>query len=71
MLEDRIIRLNVMKLTQVSEHGLWSSWISLGSHINFDDSSLTILSILSHRTNDELAKEFVVLKSARRHKEDV
>ncbi|CAF2442366.1 unnamed protein product [Rotaria sp. Silwood2] len=71
MREDRIIGLNVIKLTQVCEQGSWSSWIPLGSRINFDDTGLTILRILSHRTNDELAKEFVALKSARRHKEDV
>ncbi|CAF4998263.1 unnamed protein product, partial [Rotaria sp. Silwood1] len=71
MREDRIIGLNVIKLTQVCEQGSWSSWIPLGSRINFDDTGLTILRILSHRTNDELAKEFVALKSARRHKEEV
>ncbi|CAF1048831.1 unnamed protein product [Rotaria sordida] len=71
MREDHIIGLNVIKLTQVCEQGSWSSWIPLGSRINFDDTGLTILRILSHRTNDELAKEFVALKSARRHKEDV
>ncbi|CAF2166572.1 unnamed protein product [Rotaria magnacalcarata] len=71
MREDRIIGLNVIKLTQVCEQGSWSSWIPLGPRINFDDTGLTILRILSHRTNDELAKEFVALKSARRHKEDV
>ncbi|CAF2837741.1 unnamed protein product [Rotaria sp. Silwood2] len=71
MREDRLIGLNVIKLTQVCEQDAWSSWIPLGARINFDDAGLTILRILSHRTNDELAREFVALKSARRHKEDV
>ncbi|CAF1480942.1 unnamed protein product, partial [Rotaria sordida] len=71
MREDRLIGLNVIKLSQVCEQGSWSSWVPLGSHINFDDTRLTILRILSHRTNDELAREFVALKSARRHKEEV
>ena len=71
MREDRLIGLNVIKLRQVCEQGSWSSWIPLGSRINFDDTGLTILRILSHRTNDELAREFVALKSARRHKEEV
>ncbi|CAF1483460.1 unnamed protein product, partial [Rotaria magnacalcarata] len=71
MREDRIIGLNVIKLLQVCEQGSWSSWVPLGSRINFDDTGLTILRILSHRTNDELAREFVALKSARRHKEEV
>ena len=71
MREDRLIGLNVIKLCQVGEQGSWSSWVPLGSRINFDDTGLTILRILSHRTNDELAREFVALKSARRHKEEV
>jgi len=71
MREDRLIGLNIIKLSQVCEQGSWSSWVPLGSRINFDDTGLTILRILSHRTNDELAKEFVALKSARRHKEEV
>ncbi|CAF3807455.1 unnamed protein product [Rotaria sordida] len=62
MREDRLI----------GEQGSWSSWVPpLGSRINFDDTGLTILRILLHRTNDELAREFVSLKSARRHKEEV
>ncbi len=69
--EDSLIGLNVIQLTQVGEQGSWSSWIPLGARIHFDDTGLTILRILSHRTNDELAREFVALKSARRHKEDV
>jgi hypothetical protein len=71
MREDRLIGLNVIKLAQVCEQGSWSSWVPLGSRVNFDDTGLTILRILSHRTNDELAREFVALKSARRHKEEV
>ncbi|CAF3821595.1 unnamed protein product [Rotaria sp. Silwood1] len=71
MREDRLIGLNVIKLKQVCEQDSWSSWIPLGARINFDDAGLTILRILSHRTNDELARQFVALKSARRHKEDV
>ena len=71
MRADRLIGLNVIKLSQVCEQGSWSSWVPLGARINFDDTGLTILRILSHRTNDELAREFVALKSARRHKEDV
>ncbi|CAF0782212.1 unnamed protein product [Didymodactylos carnosus] len=69
--EDRLIGMNVIKLSTVVEQGSWSSWVPLGSRVNFDDTGLTILRILSHRTNDELAREFVQLKSARRHKEEV
>jgi hypothetical protein len=70
MREDRLVGLNVINLSHVVAQGSWSSWIRLGSHFNFDDASLTILRILSHRSNDEFAQEFVRLKSARRHQED-
>jgi hypothetical protein len=71
MREDSLIGLNVIKLTQVCEQGSWSSWIPLGARFNFDNTGLAILRILSHRTNDELAREFVTLKCARRQKDDV
>ncbi|CAF4647780.1 unnamed protein product [Didymodactylos carnosus] len=69
--EDRLIGMNVIKLSTVVEQGAWSPWVPLGSRVNFDDTGLTILKILSHRTNDELAREFIQLKSARRQKEEV
>ena len=71
MRADSLIGLNVIKLTEVCEQGSWSSWIPLGARLNFDHAGLTILRILSHRTDDKLAQEFVALKSARRHKGDV
>jgi protein unc-13 len=69
--EDRIIGVNVIKLGNVVEHGSYACWLPLGSRVQMDETGWTILRILSHRTNDELAKEFVQLKSAQRHKEDV
>lgn len=69
--EDRCIGLNVIKLGAVVDHGSYACWLPLGSRIQMDDTGWTILRILSHRQNDELAKEFVQLKSAQRHKEDV
>jgi protein unc-13 len=69
--EDRCIGLNVVKLGNVVEHGSYACWLPLGALLQMDDTGWTILRILSHRTNDELAKEFVTLKSAQRHKEDV
>lgn len=68
--EDHIVGVNVVKLINVVEHGSYACWLPLGSRIHMDDTGWTILRILSHRTNDELAKEFVQLKSSQRHKED-
>ena len=69
--EDRIVGTNVIKLGSVVEHGSYACWLPLGSRVHMDDTGWTILRILSHRTNDELAKEFVQLKSAQRHKEEI
>lgn len=65
--EHNCIGLNVIKLTEVCEHGSRSSSIPLGARFNFDQTGLIILRILSHRTSDKLAREFVALKSVRRY----
>ena len=70
MREDSLIGLNVIKLTEVCKQGSWSSWIPLGARFHFNHTGLTILRMLSHRTNDELARDFVASKTARRHKDD-
>ena len=69
--EDRVIGVNMIKLGNVVEHGSYACWLPLGSRLQMDETGWTILRILSHRTNDELAKEFVQLKSVQRHKEDI
>ena len=69
--EDRCIGLNVIKLGNVVESGSYACWLPLGPRLQMDDTGWTILRILSHRANDELAKEFVQLKSSQRHKEEI
>ncbi|XP_033224606.1 uncharacterized protein LOC117177790 isoform X2 [Belonocnema kinseyi] len=61
--EDRLVGVAVMQLKDIVEQGSCACWLSLGRRIQMDETGWTILRILSQRNNDEVAKEFVKLKS--------
>ena len=65
--EDHLIGMSVMQLCEIVEQGSRACWCSLGRRIHMDETGWTVLRILSQRTNDEVAKEFVKLKSEVRH----
>ena len=60
---DQVRNIDVKWWTIVSPQGSCACWLSLGKRVHMDETGWTILRILSQRTTDEVAKEFVKLKS--------
>ena len=61
-----MIGTSAVQLKEIVELKSYASWVPLEGAIEMDDTGWTILHILSQRTNDELARDFVMLKFERR-----
>ncbi|CDS43082.1 C2 calcium dependent membrane targeting [Echinococcus multilocularis] len=76
---DRLIGLTVLQLRDLTAStdtlglgtsGACACWCALGRRLYLDDTGWTILRILSQRPSDEVAREFVRLKSESRGADD-
>lgn len=61
--EDRLVGVAIMQLKDIIEQGSCACWLPLARRVHMDETGWTVLRILSQRTTDEVAKEFVKIKS--------
>jgi len=61
--EDRLVGVAVLQMADIAEQGNCNCWLPLGRRVHMDETGWTVLRILSQRSNDEVAREFVKLKS--------
>ncbi|XP_075903001.1 uncharacterized protein LOC142902074 isoform X3 [Nelusetta ayraudi] len=67
---DRVVGVAVVQLRDVAERKSCVCWCPLGPRVHTDETGLTVMRILSQRPADEVAKEFVKMKSEVRPAEE-
>lgn len=68
--EDRTVGMALLQVKDIANKGSVTCWMPLGRRVHMDETGLTVLRILSQRNNDDVAKEFVKLKSDQRSAEE-
>lgn len=70
--EKKLVGVGVLQIVDVVENNNnYASWLKLGKSMNIDQTGLILLKILSQRGADEIAKEFVQLKTQSRYVEPI
>lgn len=67
---DRVVGVAVVQLRDVAERKSCVCWCPLGPRVHTDETGMTVMRILSQRPADEVAKEFVKMKSEVRPAEE-
>uniref|UniRef100_A0A672HUA3 Unc-13 homolog A n=1 Tax=Salarias fasciatus TaxID=181472 RepID=A0A672HUA3_SALFA len=68
--EDRTVGMALLQVKDIANKNSVTCWLPLGRRVHMDETGLTVLRILSQRNNDDVAKEFVKLKSDQRSAEE-
>ncbi|OWA53454.1 Protein unc-13-like protein B [Hypsibius exemplaris] len=68
---DRLVGMAVLQLKDIVDQGSCACWCPLAKRLQLNDTGWTILRILAQRNNDDVARDFVKLKSDTRQEAEI